>query len=132
MRWTANRCSRHPRSLLKSHSYRLRDRRGLPVACPEALSVGVLEKTTVLPDSVTALTVTEIGLPLGDAMPETETVKVASVPLAAKSAVEGPESVIDVGPAGTMSSKVTAPMLGAARNESTSVYVAPGVLERSG
>src|ERR1700733_2775354 len=88
----------------------------LTMACPAAFSVGVLEKTAVLPDSVTELTVTETGVPFGDVMPDTETVKLASRPLAAKSAVEGPASVIDVGPAGTMSLKVTAPMLGAARN----------------
>ena len=54
---------------------------------------------------MTELTVTETGLPLGEAMPVTEIVKVASVPLAANSAVVGPTSVIDVGPAGTMSLK---------------------------
>ena len=64
---------------------------------------------------------TETGLPLGDAMPVTETVNVASVPLEAKSTRLGPASVVDVGPAGTMSLKVTEPMLGAARNESASV-----------
>ena len=50
---------------------------------PDAFSAGVLEYTTALPESVTELTVTETGLPLGEAMPETETVNIASVPLAA-------------------------------------------------
>ena len=64
---------------------------------------------------------TEIGLPLGDAMPVTVATKVASVLLDANSGFVGPVRVIDVGPAGTMSLKLTDPMEGAARNESASV-----------
>jgi hypothetical protein len=50
---------------------------------PEAFSVGALEKTVVEPATVTDFTVTEIGVPVGAAMPVTIIVYVASVPLAA-------------------------------------------------
>src|SRR5580698_714455 len=67
-----------------------------------------------------------MGLPPGEAMPVTVAAKVASVPLDANNGFVGPTRVVEVGPAGTMSLKVTEPMEGAARNESASVYVAPG------
>jgi hypothetical protein len=80
-----------------------------------------LEYTTALPERVTELTVTEMGLSLGDAMPVTVAMNVASVPLAAYRGFVGPTRLMEVGPAGTMSLKLTDPMECVARNESASV-----------
>lgn len=99
------------------------------MAVPDALRVGVLEKTTALPERVIELTVTETELPTGEVSPETEIVNVASGPLDANRTLVGPVSIVDVevDPADVTSVNVTEPILGAARNDNASVKVVPNV-----